>query len=203
MRQRGAIEAGAVFIRGDRKPAYNNNQGIGAGCRSKRGEVLADLFVSEHLRAQFLLADHCVSQKRFILSYCSFRSRQLFAQCTNLGLQLRDVTERPTQSLFMRQLEEGDVVVRFFKAFLKRLRLDYGLIDKLDRCAHVLIFSCMPSIFVLVFFFVDQHPLSSLDRPGREVGELAKLNVVLLIWGGPFTLPAKRLFNNVDGAPLE
>jgi len=51
-------------------------------------------------------------------------------------------------------------------------------------------------------FIVDQIQLSSLDQPGREVGEMANLNMVLLLWGGPFYLRAKHLFNTIDGAPF-
>src|SRR5262245_47618796 len=103
---------GRDYSWGGGEPAYMA-QGIGAVRQPKRGKIRVDLSAFEHLRAQFLLADHRVSQERFLLSYRSLRSRQLFAQCANFGLKLGDVAERPAQSLLMRQLEERDVVVWF------------------------------------------------------------------------------------------
>src|SRR5215510_7765390 len=137
-------------------------QGIGAVRQPKRGKIRVDLSAFEHFRAQFLLADHRVSQERFLLSYSSLRSRQLFAQCANFGLKLSDVAERPTQSLLMRQLEERDVVVWFLKALLERLRLDNGLIDKLNRCAHCSLISFL-TLFILFFVRLLIRSLSSLD----------------------------------------
>src|SRR5262245_12324210 len=108
-----------------------------AGYRPKLEETTTDRSIFEHLRSQFLLADHGVSQERFFLKDCSFRSRQFFAQCLKLSLKRRHVTERLTQSLVVRHLKERSVAVRLFNTLLERFRM----IDKLNRCAHFFTFS--------------------------------------------------------------
>jgi len=128
-----------------------------------------------------LLADHGVSQERFFLKDCSFRSRQFFAQCLKLGLKRCDVTERLTQSLVVRHLKERRVV-RLFDTLLER----FWMIDKLNCCAHFLLspdYLC----FILVFLFiVDWVTLSSPGRGTVEIGELAWLNVASLFRDWPF-----------------
>jgi hypothetical protein len=136
--------------------------------RRKFEEITADRSVFEHLRAQFLLADHRVSQERILLQDRSFRYRQLFTQCVKLGLKRRDVTERLTESLLMRHLEKG-CVVSLFDALLERFRL----IKKLNCCAHLFKFLLITSVLFLFLFIFDWVTLSSLDWGTPAISELA------------------------------